>query len=79
MEKQFPRVFAKVVRHNHGLDSRHSSSMWLRIPVGIYNSGDPTAVHQYVGEELNWHWMMSGAVVACYTPEHVESLMEDVR
>ena len=79
MDKQFPRVFVKVIRHNHNLDSRHSSSMWFNVPVQVYNSGDPTAVHQYVGEQLNWCWMITGASVACYTPEHVESLMEDVR
>ena len=73
----FPKVFVKCVRYSGDIESL----LWLNIPTDIYNSGDPTAVHQYIGEQLNWCWFMhpKGIMVACYTPEHVDSLMEEVK
>ena len=71
----FPKVFVKCVRYTGDVESM----VWLNVPANIYNSGDPTAVHQFIGEELNWQWFMhpKGITVACYTPEHVNSLLEE--
>ena len=71
----FPKVFVKCVRYTGDVESL----LWLAIPTDVYNSGDPTAVHQYIGEQLDWCWFMhpKGMMVACYTPEHVESLLSE--
>ncbi len=72
----YPKVFVKCVRYTGDVESM----VWLNIPTDVYNSGDPTAIHQFVGEELSWQWFMhpKGMMVACYTPEHVNSLLEEV-
>ena len=72
---KFPRVFVKCVRYTGDVESL----LWLAIPTDAYNPNDWTAVHQFVGEQLNWQWFVhpKGMMVACYTPEHVESLLSE--
>ena len=62
METQtiYPRVFCKVSKRNINpalgeyQDHEHFTKMWLELPFRISHSGDPTTIHQWIGEEFNW-------------------------
>ena len=86
METQtiYPRVFCKVSKRNINRalgeyqDHEHFTKMWLELPFRISHSGDPTTIHQWIGEEFNWTFMAYGNMIPCHTQDHVDALLEEV-
>tara|TARA_R110002012_G_scaffold263436_2_gene446160 strand:+ start:81 stop:356 length:276 start_codon:yes stop_codon:yes gene_type:complete len=78
----WPQIWCKLKKNNVNPDhesfmsGEHTTSMWLRLPHSVSHSGDPTAIVQYIGEEFNYTFMPTGAMVECHNQDHVEDLLE---
>ena len=77
---EYPRCFIKAIKANriNEWDEPHFTKMWVELPREVSHSGDPTAIPVWVAEEFNHTFMCGNNVVACYTSEHVESLLNEV-